>query len=688
MDLTRQGDALDRQARINENTNQEKIERSYGAFERELQNTVENVSNEAFDKVVGAAAINWKEPVANVASLPIDDENGTARQVRDTGKVYRFNGTDWIEIQDYDATAINEVDSRLSAQLADIAVYAREFGVVGDGVTDNSTTLLNTLKYANGREVILPTGTVKISQKVIYDGRVNIKNNGNTTIDFSGGGSFSFASPLSNLPNLSSEIKAGQNLVTFSDHHGLKEGDVFIVYNSTDYSWATYRSYYRDGCMFRVDQVVSDTQLKIFGVSPGNYAFSNVSVFKLTGKGVNLNGLEIIPNPTVNVQVWVDGHQRVNINNCEIKKGASNTCVEIWRSFDVNIDNLKAEVFGGDSYPLVISNSQKVTVSNSPLYSSRHSLALGGRDGDGSVPTRDVLIDHCHLWNRSDGGVGASDIHGNCENITYSDCYMNTGANMAGSNVKYSNCTIVGRNPEIYPDGNCIFGTEVVSGTFEVENCRLITYGDGANFAAGLHLNLRDRKGNVVVRVKGCTLENRGNSTTMRAVILGVGGTDNNNSNKIDVEVDGLKVISNSQFFSFLFFAGLGAVKDLATCIVNNVSGSARSLVASSNSDNNNMPMRLQRQSGYQQITAGVGTSTTVGTAQTFKYRYPKDPIAQVSVGSSTALMYNGSNPLIPGIYRVRAYDIVPFISTGDSAKNWAASKDTNVMWTVSVEDF
>lgn len=121
MDLTRQGDALDRQARINENTNQEKIERSYGAFERELQNTVENVSNEAFDKVVSSAVINWKEPVANVASLPIDDENGTARQVRDTGKVYRFNGTDWIEIQDYDATAINEVDSRLSAQLADKA---------------------------------------------------------------------------------------------------------------------------------------------------------------------------------------------------------------------------------------------------------------------------------------------------------------------------------------------------------------------------------------------------------------------------------------------------------------------------------------------------------------------------------------------------------------------------------------
>src|SRR5699024_8030766 len=114
MNLHRNGTNWNRDERNKTNENWDEIEGNYN-------NVVGNVSDKAFDKVVDSAKLNWKEPVANVASLPTNDENGTARQVRDTGKVYRFNGTDWIEVQDYDATAINEVDSRLSAQLADKA---------------------------------------------------------------------------------------------------------------------------------------------------------------------------------------------------------------------------------------------------------------------------------------------------------------------------------------------------------------------------------------------------------------------------------------------------------------------------------------------------------------------------------------------------------------------------------------
>lgn len=148
MDLTRQGDALDRQARVNENTNQEKIEKSYGAFERELQNTVENVSNEAFDKVVGAAKLDWGEPVSSLTALPTDDANGKTRMVRDTGKVYRFNGIEWIEIQSIDPTAINEVDSRLTSQLAEIAYTDI------DKFTGDDTQKLNSFLNAHAGETV------------------------------------------------------------------------------------------------------------------------------------------------------------------------------------------------------------------------------------------------------------------------------------------------------------------------------------------------------------------------------------------------------------------------------------------------------------------------------------------------------------------------------------------------------
>src|SRR5699024_475549 len=75
------------------------------------------VSDAAFDKVVDNAKINWKEPVDNFNSLPSNAKNGDTRMDRSTGKVYRYDGTNWVEIQQIDAGPVNEVDARLTSQL-------------------------------------------------------------------------------------------------------------------------------------------------------------------------------------------------------------------------------------------------------------------------------------------------------------------------------------------------------------------------------------------------------------------------------------------------------------------------------------------------------------------------------------------------------------------------------------------
>src|SRR5699024_3955865 len=79
---------------------------------------VDEVSDAAFDKVVDNARINWKEPVDNFNSLPSNAKNGDTRMDRSTGQVYRYDGTNWVEIQQIDAGPVNELDSRLSSQLA------------------------------------------------------------------------------------------------------------------------------------------------------------------------------------------------------------------------------------------------------------------------------------------------------------------------------------------------------------------------------------------------------------------------------------------------------------------------------------------------------------------------------------------------------------------------------------------
>lgn len=74
------------------------------------------------DTAVDDLKLNWHTPVNTFADLattyPVA-EKGYTSMVRDTGKVYRHNGTEWREIQDIDPAAINEVDNRLSKQLAD-----------------------------------------------------------------------------------------------------------------------------------------------------------------------------------------------------------------------------------------------------------------------------------------------------------------------------------------------------------------------------------------------------------------------------------------------------------------------------------------------------------------------------------------------------------------------------------------
>jgi|SRR5690625_3475115 len=87
----------------------------------EFGNVVATVTEKAFDKIVDSAKINWGEPVDTFDDLPSNASNSETRMTRDDGKIYRYDGSIWREIQDIDPTAINEVDSRLSTSLAEKA---------------------------------------------------------------------------------------------------------------------------------------------------------------------------------------------------------------------------------------------------------------------------------------------------------------------------------------------------------------------------------------------------------------------------------------------------------------------------------------------------------------------------------------------------------------------------------------
>lgn len=111
-------------------------------------------ATQAANEAATSTRLNWKVPVntfSNIATTYPAPQLGDVVFVRDTGKVFRYNGTSWVEIQDIDPTPINEVDSRLggliaenSQQLTDTIVTARKIGLIASDsskAAQNATTL-------------------------------------------------------------------------------------------------------------------------------------------------------------------------------------------------------------------------------------------------------------------------------------------------------------------------------------------------------------------------------------------------------------------------------------------------------------------------------------------------------------------------------------------------------------------
>ena len=113
MKLNRTGSVWNRNERNKINDNWDKLEGNVNDFQNEITDKV-------FTEIKNSAKLNWGTPVNNFSELPSNSKEGDTHFTRDTGKVYRYDGKTWKEIQEIDAGPVNEVDSRLSSQLADI----------------------------------------------------------------------------------------------------------------------------------------------------------------------------------------------------------------------------------------------------------------------------------------------------------------------------------------------------------------------------------------------------------------------------------------------------------------------------------------------------------------------------------------------------------------------------------------
>lgn len=475
---------------------------------------------------------------------------------------------------------------------ADLPIITGVFNVAGASPSTNSATALlaaaNQAAASDGELVI--NGTIRIDTPVTLPGNLKISGNGvldlsNATPETVDGVSrvLRIGTGVTQLPNLSADIPLFGTTASFVAPHGLAVNDVFPVWNPTDFSQAPFRATYRAGDMFRVAEVISSTQVRFYGVSKSFYDKDDVEVYKLNGGSLAWDGVKIIP-PASGIPLLLDGLVDVSMTSPLVEVGALGAAIEVWRCYGVAAIMPRGTVLDGtDLYPITISNSQNVVIQAvNNIYSGWHCIALGGRDGPATVPTADVLISGVVAKNDGSSGVGAIEIHGGCKRISYDNCLVDV-ANISGEDVSFRNCQIYGRPPDLFADGNCIYGSEVVGGTYTIENCVFVTAGNGENFASMLDLDVSQVVRDFYLVIRNATVRNVASSVEASAstlIRLGA-GSSSPSSAAIDVTIDGMIFIGDAPP---LIAVGVGGTNDIGanlTVRMSNISGVDRLYAAS-----------------------------------------------------------------------------------------------------------
>lgn len=78
------------------------------------------VTDEVIDEVMEHSKLNWGGRVDTFEDLPDSPEVGAVHFVNDTGIVYRWDGSEWVDIQEIDASILHQVEDRLNKELSDV----------------------------------------------------------------------------------------------------------------------------------------------------------------------------------------------------------------------------------------------------------------------------------------------------------------------------------------------------------------------------------------------------------------------------------------------------------------------------------------------------------------------------------------------------------------------------------------
>jgi hypothetical protein len=313
---------------------------------------------------------------------------------------------------------------------------------------------------------------------------------------------------------------------------------------------------------------------------------------------------------------------------------------------------------------------------------------MGGGSDIGCVTTRDVRVIGAVIKNDINSRVYSADFHGNTEDCSYQSCTIYNGVAWGGKNSKLHNCKITAA---LY--GWVLYATEIKGGQHVLQDCELYSAGSpgggpsyrgfidvGGNSIAISSKTVED----VTFIVKNCVANLPGSTSSDQLFKM----TNSGCTMKTNIVIDGVTGAGIPAMSSICRTLNYSGTVSSDFIIVDNISRfpSGTYLHFSDNGDYTNVPQRMQEQTGKVTLSAASGTAYTIASPISFRYPYPREPVAFATSSTYSGSLYNGNRVVWGGLYSLTEAAIRPFIESGD-ATNWTETASMTVNWSARISD-
>lgn len=389
-------------------------------FETQANALIEAV-NAAIDMVINDS-VEVQDPV--VAELVANATSATNDAIEALNAAIMNNA----------ASATRVITDGLYAGKGTAVIAATDYGVIGDGVTLNTTALQNAI---NAATIYGKAGVVKLPLGVILTGAITIPQNVSlvgagkhlSIIKQSGTPAWLVTAAGTITPDvtvLTATASFGDSVLTVGSTASLAVNDLIVLHDSVSYT--TTDSTYKSGEMFRIKEITSATQVTVWGVVRGSWGTANgqytaanaARISKINPKrGITIADLSFEGDSSSTTgMLLAQWASKVTVRNVDVIKSGSYGIrfdgvymgeIRGYSASDLtdNLPNLNV------GYAIAVTGpSEKITVNGAQVSRARHGFTtMGGQYG---FP-HDVMVT---AMNVTDCTVAGIDNHAAGEDIS------------------------------------------------------------------------------------------------------------------------------------------------------------------------------------------------------------------------------------------------------------------------------